>query len=423
MEMEFDNLLEVYADLTLKVGLNLQEGQRLKIGNFNGAVPGILPFEAAPLVRKITKKAYQMGAPLVEVFWGDEQLNHLRYMHAPRDTFQEFPSWVVGEIESSVKRGDAHLIIIGNNPYLMRDVDPELIAIFQQTRARELAQVFELSDQNPSNWLVIAYATQAWAATVFPTLPISDAVSILWENIVKFCRLDSPDPISFWKAHNRELLSRGRWLTQAKFKLLHLKGSDTDLTVDLPKGHIWQGGSTTLPNGIKYCANIPTEEVFTLPDRKGVNGHVLATKPFTTGGMYIEGMRLAFENGKVVNASATEGEDVLMKALEMDEGACRLGEIALVPHSSPISQSQIIFNNVLYDENASVHLALGNAYRDCLTNGEKMDKDDFIAAGGNFSVSHRDFMIGSADMDIDGFTQDGSSQPLMRGGEWAFEVE
>jgi aminopeptidase len=422
MEMEFDNLLDVYADLTLKVGLNLQEGQRLNIGSISGGT-FILPLEAAPLVRKITEKAYQMGSPLVEVSWGDEQLSLIRYMNAPKDTFHEFPSWVVGEMESSIKRGDAVLFIGGNNPYLLMDVDPELIAIKQQTRAKELAQVYEYGSQNPSNMCVIAYATQAWAASVFPDLPITDAVATLWNYIIQFCRLDLPDPIHYWQEHNRDLGSRSRRITQAQFKSLHLKGPDTDLTVDLPKGHIWQGGSATLPNGLEFCPNIPTEEVCTLPDRKGVNGHVLATKPFTTGSMYIEGMRLEFENGKVVNASATEGEDVLMKALEMDEGACRLGEIALVPHSSPISQSQIIFNNVLYDENASVHLALGNAYRDCLTNGEKMDKDDFIAAGGNFSVSHRDFMIGSAEMDIDGFTEGGSSQPLMRGGEWAFEVE
>jgi len=421
MEMDFDDLLDVYADLTLKVGLNLQEGQRLNIGSISGG--NILPLEAAPLVRKITKKAYQMGSPLVDVSWEDEQLSLIQYMNAPKDAFHEFPSWVTGEIESSIKRGDAILYVVGGNPYLLRDVDPELIAIKQQTRAKELAQVYAYGSQNPSNWCLIAYATQAWAASVFPNLPITDAVATLWNYIIQFCRLDLPHPIRYWQEHNRNLGSRSRWLTQAQFKSLHLKSPDTDLTVDLPKGHIWEGGSSTLPSGIKYCANIPTEEVFTLPDRKGVNGHVLATKPFTTGGMYIEGMRLEFENGKVVNASATEGEDVLMKALEMDEGACRLGEIALVPHSSPISQSQIIFNHVLYDENASVHLALGSAYRTCLTNGEQMDKDEFIAAGGNFSVSHRDFMIGSAEMDIDGFTEGGSSQPLMRGGEWAFEVE
>lgn len=422
MEMDFDDLLDVYADLTLKVGLNLQEGQRLKIGAISGGA-SILPLEAAPLVRKITEKAYQMGSPLVEVSWVDEQLSLIRYMNAPKDTFHEFPSWVAGEIESSIKRGDAILHVVGSNPYLLRDVDPELIAIEQQARAKELAQVYEYASQNPMNWCFIAYATQAWAASVFPDLPINDAVATLWNYIIQFCHLDVPDPIGYWQAHNNDLDSRSRWLTHAQFKSLQIKSPETDLTVDLPTGHIWEGGSSTLPNGIKYCANIPTEEVFTLPDRKGVNGHVLATKPFTTGGMYIEGMMLEFENGKVVNASATKGEDVLMKALEMDEGACRLGEIALVPHSSPISQSQIIFNNVLYDENASVHLALGNAYRNCLTNGEKMDKDEFIAAGGNVSVSHRDFMIGSAEMDIDGFTESGSSQPLMRSGEWAFEVE
>ncbi len=421
MEKDFEKLLDKYAELILKTGINLQEGQRLIVGTMHERAR--IPFEAAPLVRKITEKAYQMGSPLVEVSWGDEQLKLIRCMHAKKDTLQEFPSWVAGEIEMSVKRGDAHLGVRGANPDLFRDVDPELIGILQRTQAKELAHVFNYSDQNPSNWCVVNYATPVWAASVFPDLPIADAVATLWDYIIQFCRLDSPDPIEYWQAHNNDLGSRGRWLTQAQFKSLQIKSPETDLTMELPDGHIWFGGTSTLPNGLEYSPNIPTEEVCTLPDRTGVSGYLRATKPFTYGGIYIEGMRLEFESGRVIKATASEGEEMLKKTLETDEGACHLGEVAIVPHSSPISQSQILFNNILFDENASVHLALGNAYRFFLTNGEGMDKEEFMAAGGNFSTIHLDFMIGSAEMDIDGITEDGSSRPLMRGGEWAFVVE
>jgi len=421
MEMDFEKLLDKYADLILLTGINLQEGQILKVGSIGERAR--VPFEAAPLVRKITTNAYKMGASFVEVFWGDEQLKLIRCMHAKKDTLQEFPSWVAGEIEMSAKRGDALLLIRGANPDLFRDVNPELIGILQRTAAKELAHVVDFSRQNPSNWCLVNYATPVWAASVFPDLPIADAVATLWDYIIQFCRLDSPDPIEYWQAHNDDLDSRAQWLTHAQYKSLQIKSPETDLTMDLPNGHIWVGGRATLPNGVEYSPNIPTEEVCTLPDRKGVSGYLRATKPFTYGGIYIEGMRLEFESGRVVNAKASEGEEMLKETLETDEGACRLGEVAMVPHSSPISQSQILFNNILFDENASVHLALGNAYRFFLTNGEGMDKDEFMAAGGNSSTIHLDFMIGSAEMDIDGTYEDGSSEPLMRAGEWAFNVE
>lgn len=421
MDKDFEKLLDKYADLILLTGINLQEGQRLIVGSIGERAR--VPFEAAPLVRKITTNAYKMGASFVEVFWGDEQLKLIRCMHAKKDTLQEFPSWVAGAIEMSAKRGDALLLIRGANPDLFRDVNPELIGILQRTAAKELAHVIDFSRQNPSNWCLVNYATPVWAASVFPDLPIADAVATLWDYIIQFCRLDSPDPIEYWQAHNDDLDSRAQWLTHAQYKSLQIKSPETDLTMDLPNGHIWSGGRATLPNGVEYSPNIPTEEVCTLPDRKGVSGYLRATKPFTYGGIYIEEMRLEFESGRVVNATASEGEEMLKETLETDEGACRLGEVAMVPHSSLISQSQILFNNILFDENASVHLALGNAYRDFLTNGEGMDKDEFMAAGGNSSTIHLDFMIGSAEMDIDGITEDGSSRPLMRGGEWAFVVE
>jgi len=344
-------------------------------------------------------------------------------MHAMRDTLDEFPSWVVDEEENFITRGDAWLVILGQDPYLLRDVDPALTSIVQKKSAKELAQVAELGHQNPPNWSFVAYPTQAWAASVFPDLPISEAVTNLWEYVVQFCHLDSPDPIQYWKDQIIDLRNRSRWLTQKQFKSLQLIGPGTNLMIRLPKSHIWMSGGLTHKDGFDFLANIPTEEVFTLPDRSGVDGHLKATKPFACGSLYIDGMSLDIKEGKVIKASAKEGEELLKKALETDDGACRFGEVALVPHSTPISQCNQIFNTPLFDENASVHLALGFAYRFNLDGGEEMNDEEFKAAGGNVSYTHRDFMIGSAEMDIDGVYEDGSSLPLMRTGEWAFDVE
>jgi aminopeptidase len=420
MEKDFEELLDNYADLVLKVGLNLQQGQRLKIGSVSEIYR--VPFEAAPLVRKIALKAYQMGASLVEVFWGDEQLNLIRCMHAMTETLDEYPSWIAGEIESSASRGGASIGIWGEDPYLLSDVDPDRIAIMQKARARALEQSINFAAQNPSNWCGVNYPTSDWATAVFPDLQSADAIATLWDYIIQFCRLDTPDPIGYWHGHNDDLESRAQWLTDAQYKSLNIKSPDTDLSMDLPRGHIWFGGRVTLPNGVEYSPNIPTEEVCTLPDRKSVSGYLHTTKPFSYRGINIEGMRLEFENGKVVKATAKEGEEMLNKILETDDGASRLGEVALVPNSSPISQSQILFHNLLIDENASVHLALGDAPRFFLTNGDEMDKEEFMASGGNSSTIHIDFMIGSSEMDIDGIKKDGTYLPLMRAGEWAITL-
>jgi aminopeptidase len=421
MKHDFDTLLDKYAELALIEGVNLQPGQRLHIGTPTDLYP--VPLEASPLVRKITTKAYQMGATLVEVYWGDEQLKLIRYLHAEQNTLEEFPSWIVGEIENIIHRRDARLLIWGGDPHLLDGVDPNRIAILQQTRLNALAHTYPLADQNPSNWSGFIYPVSSWAAAVFPNLPINDAVEAVWDYIVQFCRLDKPDPLAYWKGHNDELGARAQKLNQSNYRKLHIKSPDTDLNIDIPDGHIWFGGRIKLPGGLEFCPNLPTEEVCTLPHRTGVNGHVMATKPFSYQGMNIEGMRLVLENGQVVNATADKGEDLLETILNLDEGARRLGEIAMVPHSSPISQTQILFHHGLYDENASVHLAFGSAYRFNMTNGEEMDVETFQAAGGNFSKIHLDFMIGSAEMDIDGIKEDGSVEPLMRAGEWAFSVK
>lgn len=420
MDNRFEGILENYAELILKIGLNFQEGQRLNIGTVSELYR--VPFDAAPLVRKVVKKAYEMGASLVEVFWGDEELTKIRCENANLDTLGQYPTWIAHEVENTIHRSDAQFIIGGENPNLLAGVDPERIGMLQKARAENLAEVMELADQNPSNWTAACYPMTGWAASVFPNLSNADSVSTLWEYIIQSCRLDLPDPLEFWQKHLDELNSRAQKLTQAQYKSLQFKSPDTELSMDLPSGHIWFGGRVALPNGLEFCPNLPTEEVCTLPDRSSVKGFLRATKPFIYRGMTIDGMRMVFEDGKVVEATANVGEDTLNNILQIDDGACRLGEVALVPHSSPISQSGVLFRHGLYDENASSHLALGRAYRFCLTDGEEMDKDEFVAAGGNFSTIHIDFMIGSEDMDVDGLKQDGTAVPLMRAGEWAFNL-
>jgi aminopeptidase len=418
-DKDFDSLLETYAELALVEGVNLQPGQRLQVGTQHDL--SWVPLEAAPLVRKIAQKAYQMGAALVEVYWGDPQLKPIRLAHAGEETLKEYPTWIAGELENVYHRGDAGLFIWGEDPYLLDDMKPERIAIVEKTKHKNLEELYELAPQHPRNWSGILYPVPAWSEAVFPDLSRQEAVAKVWDYIVQFCRLDKPDPLAYWKSHNDDLDARAQWLTQANFHELHLKSSDTDLTIDLPKGHRWGGGRARLPSDLQYCPNLPTEEVCTLPHRTGVNGHVKGTKPFSYQGMNVEGMRLEIEDGLVVKASADKGEDMLHTILDLDEGSRRLGEVALVPHSSPISQSQILFHDGLLDENASVHLAFGSAYRSMLTDGEKMDNETFMAAGGNFSKIHLDFMIGSADMDVDGIKANGEVEPLLKAGEWAFK--
>jgi aminopeptidase len=364
-----------------------------------------------------------MGASLVEVYWGDDSLKQIRLAHAGEETLEEFPSWIASEIENQIGRGDARLYIWGGDPYLLDDVNPERIAIMQQTRLKHLESLYELAAQNPSNWTGFMYPVPSWATAVFPDLPVDEAVEKVWGYIIQFCRLDKPDPLAYWKGHNDDLDARAQWLTKANFRGLHVKGPDTNQRIDLPEGHIWFGGRIKLPSGLKFCPNLPTEEVCTLPHRTGVNGHVKATKPFSYEGMNVEGMRLELENGQVIKATADKGEEQLQTILDLDEGARRLGEVALVPHSSPISQSQILFHHGLLDENASVHLAFGSAYRFNMTGGEDMDNETFMAAGGNFSKIHLDFMIGSAEMDVDGIKPNVEMEPLLKSGEWAFSAD
>lgn len=412
--LTFEQKLQRYAELTVKVGLNLQPGQRLVIVAYS--------LDVAPLVREVAASAYQNGCRLVTVVWLDEQLDKVRYQYAPRDSFEEFFSWITNGVAQNIEEGDAYLQISGSDPELLKNQDPKLVAIAGRTFGKAYKSIMDHQQINLTQWSVVGSPTLGWATRVFPDKSLQEAESQLWEAVFKVCRLDKPDPVAFWQGQVNELGKRKEYLTAKGYTGLHYKGPGTDLTIGLPERHIWHGGESQTQTGIPFVPNIPTEEVYTLPHKDKTQGTVTATKPLSYRGNLIENFSLTFSEGMVVNFSAQKGEDILRSTLETDENAKRLGEVALISHRTPISQSGLVFLKTLYDENASNHLALGSAYRYTLKNGDQMKDEEFAQAGGNDSQIHVDFMFGSGEMDVDGLKSDGTSEPVMRQGEWAFDV-
>ena len=421
MSSEFEHKLEIYAEVILKVGLNLQPGQRLLIGGPTLEHDGV-PFESAPLVRKIAKKAYQMGARLVDVVWGDDELRKIRFQDAPKDSIEEYPKWRIKSRYDISKAGDANMHFSSPAHDLLSDVDSEVVSKFQKSYYMQMKDVYDLLTANAFNWLIVPLPNDNWADKLFPDVPQNSRKDKLWDIIFKICRIDQDDPISAWELHNSTLEKRCNYLNQKQYTALKLTGPGTDLIVGLPKNHIWDGGSTLGQNGITFTANLPTEEIYTMPHKDKVEGVVSISKPVYYGGYTVENCRFTFSKGEIIEATAEKGESYLLKTLKTDEGASRLGEIALVPNSSPISQSGLLFYDMLIDENAANHIALGQAYRESVKGGDKMTDEEFLAAGGNNSLIHLDFMIGSGEMNVDGIFENGTSEPVMRNGEWAFDV-
>jgi aminopeptidase len=401
--------LDAYAELALRVGVNLQPGQRLIIW---------APVEAAPLVHLVTARAYKMGARLVETIYRDDAIVRARFDHAPRDSFEEHSTWMLHAGLEYAENGHAVLSIHGTDPDLLKGVDPALVATAQKTQGRVMEPYGRLISGDKVNWCVIAYPVEKWACKVFPGRTAAEAQASLWESIYSIVRLDAPDPIVAWQDHAARLSERTAYLNGRQYNALHFRGPGTDLTVGLPYNHRWLGGAAPAGNGITNIANVPTEEVFTAPDRARVDGVVRATMPLNYGGNLIENFSLTFKDGRVTGVQAEKGESLLRSMIEADEGAARLGEVALVPASSPISRTGVLFYNTLFDENAASHIALGRAYTNCIAGCEGLSNEDFNAMGGNTSIIHVDFMIGSAEIDLDGLTDEGTAEPLMRAGEW-----
>jgi aminopeptidase len=412
-------MLQKYAEAIVKIGLNIRAGQRLIITL--AAARGV-PYQFAPLVREVAKAAYAVGAKYVDVIWSDEEMLRLRAQYAPRDSFDEYSTWQVDAIVKMIENGDALLSISGANPDLLGGLDSEVVGKIQKTHLQNFNRVIERVTTNAINWCVVAAAGEEWAKKVFPNHSPNVAQKKLWKAIFETSRIDNPDPIATWKTHIANLQKRSKYLQAKQYIALHYSAPDTDFTLGLPNGHLWISAQSIAQNGVAFTANMPTEEVFTMPDRNRADGVVTSTFPLSYGGTLIEDFRVTFENGRVVKVTAKKGEATLQKLVDTDEGSHRLGEVALVPASSPIAQREHLFYNTLYDENASCHIAIGRAYRFTLTGGEELTDDEFISAGGNISLNHVDFMIGSPKMDIDGVKQDGSREPVMRQGEWAFKA-
>ncbi len=416
----FDVRLRRYAELAVKVGLNLRAGQRLLI--IGPLANGGASLEAAPLVRQLGSAAYRAGASLVETIWGDEGLQMARFQYAPRESFSEFSAWLPKALFEHAEAGHAIISVYANDPDQLKDEPPDLVSAVQQSVSKHVRPFRELISRNQTNWCVVAAAGEGWAARVFPDAAPDQRVARLWDAIARLVRLDRPDPVAAWEEHLASLARRRDFLNAKQYAALKYKGPGTDLTIGLPNGHLWVAGRSQSRGGITFAPNLPTEEVFTMPHKDRVDGTVRSSKPLSYGGTVIQNFSVTFDHGKAVSASAERGESVLRQLVDTDAGAGRLGEIALVPHSSPVSQSGLLFYNTLFDENAASHVALGSAYKFTLSGGEGMSDEEFERAGGNRSGVHVDFMIGSGELDIDGVMANGFTEPLMRRGEWAQEV-
>ena len=407
---DFQQQLMNYADLAVRVGVNIQQGQTLVVN---------APITSAEFVRMIVKKAYDAGAKLVKVNWSDEIVTRLQYELAADEIFSQPPTWYAGEIIELVENGAAVLSVLAENPDLLSGISQDRIATAQKTRGQALAKYREYVQSDKFSWCLVAVPTDEWAAKVFPDLDPTEQVHKLWEAIFHTVRVDQENPVEAWQTHLETLASKSAILNAKKYKKLHYTAPGTDLTIELPQGHIWAAGDSTNEQGHRFVANMPTEEVFTAPLKTGVNGTVRSTKPLSYGGNIIDNFSVTFENGRIVKVSAEQGQETLERLVSMDEGAHYLGEVALVPHQSPISESNILYYNTLFDENASNHLAIGSAYAFCLEGGKDMTQEQLSERGLNTSVTHVDFMIGSAQMDINGITEDGREEPVFRNGNWA----
>ena len=403
--------LDRLAEVAVRVGLGLARGQELVM---------TAPLDARPLALRITEHAYRAGAALVTTLYSDEEATLMRFRHAPDEAFDRAPGWLFGGMAAAFGEGAARLAISGEDPGLLAGQDPDRVARSNRARSKAYMPALERIVGFDVNWSIASFASPAWARAVFPAESPERAVALLWDAIFAASRVDAADPVAEWAAHNEGLHARTRYLNERRFAALHFRGPGTDLRVGLADGHAWMGGAETARNGLVCNPNIPTEEVFTTPHAARVEGTVRATKPLSYGGTLIEGIAVRFEAGRIIQADATRGAEVLERVLDTDEGARRLGEVALVPHSSPISRSGLLFLNTLFDENAASHVALGQAYKTCFENGGAgLDAAALEARGANASLIHIDWMIGSAEVDVDAVEADGSVVALMRRGEWA----
>ena len=401
------NNLDKLAYLSIKRGVALQKGQNLLI---------TAPIESLPLVRKICEHAYKEGAGIVTPLFSDSDITLSRFKYAPNESFDMATNWLYKGMGEAFDNNTARMAIAGDDPMLLAEMDPEKVSRANKANALAYKPARERITNFKINWNIISWPGKAWAKRVFPELDTDEAVVKLADAIFDASRTSVDDPVKAWDDHNEKLRIKTNWLNDQNFAALQYNGPNTNLRVGLADEHEWMGGASKAQNGIICNPNIPSEEVFTTPHAYKVDGTVVSTKPLSYQGTLIENIKVTFEEGKIVEASASKGQEVLNKVLKSDEGASRIGEVALVPHSSPISQSGIVFFNTLFDENASSHIALGQCYSKCFKGD--FSKEEISKRGGNSSMIHIDWMIGSNEIDVDGIDQNGNVVPVFRKGEW-----
>jgi aminopeptidase len=401
--------LDLLAEVAVRVGLGLKSGQELLM---------TASLDALPLARRITEQAYRAGASLVTTLHTDDEAALMRYRFAPEASFDHAAKWLYDGMGAAFKSGAARLAITGGNPTLLSNEDPDKVGRANRAVSQAYRPALELITRHEINWTIVASATPAWAASMFPDDAPDIALAKLWDAIFYTTRINGDDPVAAWKTHDAGLQRRAAMLNVKRYSALKYTGPGTDFRLGLADDHLWLGGGTHAGNGLYCIPNMPTEEVFTTPHKDRADGTVTATKPLSHQGTMIEGIQVRFEKGRIVEAHASRGQEVLQRLIDTDDGARRLGEVALVPHSSPIAASGMLFLNTLFDENAASHIALGQAYTSCLRDGDKLSPEQLAAKGANDSLIHVDWMIGSGKLDIDGITAAGATEPLMRQGEW-----
>ncbi|MGL6065378.1 MAG: aminopeptidase [Fusobacteriaceae bacterium] len=406
------NKLIKYAKLAVNIGVNIKKGDILVVNS---------PTETFEFTRYIVEEAYKLGAKEVVVFWNDDIVSKERYLYGSDDIFENIPQWQSESVEYYSKKGAAFLSISATDPTLLKDVDSTRVSTYNKLRRESLKPHYERLMSNKNKWCIISVPTKSWAQKVFPEVSQEKAVLNLWDSIFEVTRINRENPVEAWKEHNLNLGKKQEFLNKKQFKFLYYKNSlGTDLIIELPENHIWAGGGEKDEKGDIFVANIPTEEVFTLPKKTGVNGTVVSSKPLVYNGNIIENFKIVLSEGKIVEYYAEKGNEILKKLIETDNGSKYLGEVALVPFDSPISNSKIIFFNTLYDENASCHLAIGEAYVSCIENGDSLTEEEKEEKGVNTSLTHVDFMIGSSDLSIIGETSSGEKIEIFKNGNWAF---
>ena len=402
--------LKKYADLLVHAGGNVQKGQLVVIS---------CAVDDAYFARMVCNAAYEAGACEVIIDWVDDLTTRARYLHGASEIFDRYPEWRVQKFKEQDDRGAVYLHIDSSDPDYLAGVDPDRLRRFSIVARKATKDHSALTMSSTLRWSIVAIPSPKWAMKVFPELSEADAIDRLWEYILKGARADGADPVADWKKHDQNFTKRVNYLNEQKFKSLRFTtGIGTDLTLGLVDNHVWEGGSDTDKNGIRFFPNLPTEEIFTMPHREKAEGRVVASMPLSYQGSLIEGFEMTFKDGKVASYKAEKNEETLKNIIEMDEGAARLGEVALVTNSSPIGQMNTLFYNTLFDENASAHLALGKAYPKNMAGGDDMPLEELVAKGGNDSLTHVDFMFGTADMCITGIKEDGTEVVFFKDGEF-----